>query len=474
MESDRKYLKIMRKIFFSVRTILVLVMGLTGSIITATLLERAYDTAAAKSLIYNAWWFETLWVWVSVALFVNLIHFKLWRREKWAGVLFPFAFLTILSGVIITQQFAIEGYLSLREGESSNRFFSSRPYLQIHASNELASEEREYELWLSTVDRTFEKTLKVGETSLSIQLQRHIINPKKDIVQDSEGRGVLELELFTPHISQLSFLEKGEIDSLLGVYFVFGDNFKANTTSVQLENRGGEIWVSSNRSMIREEKDSGRKISYKPGVSTQLDNSSIYTLDSISFTLARYLPEGRIRAIPSESSTFFKETTKTSEAIDLVVKTVSCRRIVSLFAEKNIKGRTKVVRCGDMEVELQFGAKQFHFPFSLHLVNFNIERYKDSQKPSQFQSDVIVKDAEYNIEKSYSIYMNHILRYRGYRFYQYSFDKDEKGSVFFVSRDPGTPVVYAGFFLLFGVLALSIFHPKSRIRMLDRDIRESV
>ncbi len=216
-------------------------MGLIVSIIVATLLERTYGSSAARALVYNAPWFEILWIWFSVTLFVNLVHFKLWQKKKWEMVLFPFAFSVILLGAIMTKHFAVEDFLYLREGESSN----------------------------------------------------------------------------------------------------------------------------------------------------------------------------------------------------------------------------------------QFGVKPFHLPFSLRLVDFSVERYKDSNEPSQFRSDVVIEDTKHNIEKPYSIYMNHILRYRGYRVYQYSFDRDEKGSIFFVSRDPGTPVAYAGFLLLIGVIALAFFHPKSRIRELENEIRKS-
>ena len=224
------------------KTALIIIMGLTISIIIATLLEQKYGSIAARTLIYNAKWFEILWIWFAVTLFINLIHFKLWQRKKWAMVLFPFAFSIILLGVILTRHFAIEDFLSLREGEASK----------------------------------------------------------------------------------------------------------------------------------------------------------------------------------------------------------------------------------------QFGAKPFNLSFSLRLVDFRIEHYKNSQKPSQFYSDVMIEDPDHNIKKPYSIYMNHTLRYRGYRVYQHSFDWDEKGSIFLVTRDPGTPVTYFGFFLLLIVIMLAFFHPTGRIRELETELRESV
>jgi cytochrome c-type biogenesis protein CcsB len=464
--------EMIRKLLFSITTMLVLVMGLIVSIMIATLLERAYGSSAASVLIYNSWWFEILWIWFSVALFVNLVHFKLWQRKKWDMVLFPFAFSILLFGAILTRHFATKGFLYLREGESSTRFFSSQPYLQIEASNGLNSVKKEYELWLSPLGRPFTKKLKAGRIPLSIRVQRYIVNPEKNIMEDPLGGKVLEIAVFTPHSSSSCFLERGEIDSLFGVHFGFESDFKGNTSFTQLEDRGGEIWVSANRPMIRKELGSERKVRCKSYVSKRFDNFSIYTLDSVSFVLTRYIPKGRIQAIPSEASLFSKENSFASEALDVLIESGTSRRSISLFGGKGIEGKKEFIQLNGLYVELQFGYKPFNFPFSLRLVDFRIERDKDSNKPSQFQSDVVILDPEHNIERPYSIYMNHILRYRGYRVYQYSFDEDEKGSVFLVTRDPGAPVAYAGFFLLIVVILLSFFNPKSRIRKLETEVRK--
>ena len=71
-----------------------------------------------------------------------------------------------------------------------------------------------------------------------------------------------------------------------------------------------------------------------------------------------------------------------------------------------------------------------------------------------FESLVQLEDQEKNLSFSHRIYMNHILSYRGYRFYQSSYDTDEKGTVLSVNRDSlGTTATYTGYFLLFlGIL----------------------
>ena len=46
------------------------------------------------------------------------------------------------------------------------------------------------------------------------------------------------------------------------------------------------------------------------------------------------------------------------------------------------------------------------------------------------------------------IFMNNILKYKGYRFYQSSFDRDEKGTILSVNHDmAGMMVTYTGYAL---------------------------
>jgi hypothetical protein len=68
--------------------------------------------------------------------------------------------------------------------------------------------------------------------------------------------------------------------------------------------------------------------------------------------------------------------------------------------------------------------------------------------------------------------MNHILKYRGWRFFQTSYDQDEKGTVLTATRDViGTPVTYFGYFLTITTLFLSLLLPGTFFRKQLRKLR---
>ena len=65
--------------------------------------------------------------------------------------------------------------------------------------------------------------------------------------------------------------------------------------------------------------------------------------------------------------------------------------------------------------------------------------------------------------------MNNILKYKGYRFFQSSFDKDEKGTILSVNQDYwGTLISYFGYFLMTLGMALTLFSRNSRFQTLVR------
>jgi hypothetical protein len=61
--------------------------------------------------------------------------------------------------------------------------------------------------------------------------------------------------------------------------------------------------------------------------------------------------------------------------------------------------------------------------------------------------------------------MNNILKYGGYRFFQSSYDQDERGTILSVNHDFwGTNITYVGYFLLMLGMVLTLFNKDSRFR----------
>ncbi|MDR1408112.1 MAG: cytochrome c biogenesis protein CcsA [Tannerella sp.] len=110
-------------------------------------------------------------------------------------------------------------------------------------------------------------------------------------------------------------------------------------------------------------------------------------------------------------------------------------------------------------------------PFQIELVKFTLKRYPGSASPSSFESELIVH-VDGRAQKAL-VYMNNVLDMKGYRFFQASFDSDERGTVLSVNRDvAGRNVTYTGYLLLLvgGILCLT--GKNGRIRTLFRLMRK--
>jgi cytochrome c-type biogenesis protein CcsB len=110
-------------------------------------------------------------------------------------------------------------------------------------------------------------------------------------------------------------------------------------------------------------------------------------------------------------------------------------------------------------------------PFEVELVKFTLKRYPGSASPSSYESDLrIHAEGETREER---VYMNNVLDIKGYRFFQASYDRDERGTILSVSKDvAGRNITYTGYtlWLIGGILCLVTGN--GRIRTLYRQIKK--
>ncbi|MCK5402117.1 MAG: cytochrome c biogenesis protein ResB, partial [Flavobacteriaceae bacterium] len=116
-----------------------------------------------------------------------------------------------------------------------------------------------------------------------------------------------------------------------------------------------------------------------------------------------------------------------------------------------------------ISLKLAYGAKKITLPFSLQLNKFDLERYSGSMSPSSYASEVTLIDPNKGVRKDHRIFMNNVLDYGGYRFFQSSYDQDEKGTVLSVNHDFwGTWITYLGYALMIIGFIWTLFNKHSR------------
>ncbi len=125
-----------------------------------------------------------------------------------------------------------------------------------------------------------------------------------------------------------------------------------------------------------------------------------------------------------------------------------------IHLRENVEGNTFISEGSLQNIDL---------PFSLKLKSFQVEYYPGTMSPSNYVSIVNVVDKDDNKTFETKISMNNILKYKGYRFYQSSFDEDLQGTILSVNHDStGIGVTYLGYFLLFFSMLWILFDKKGR------------
>jgi hypothetical protein len=143
---------------------------------------------------------------------------------------------------------------------------------------------------------------------------------------------------------------------------------------------------------------------------------------------------------------------------------------IGVMGGKGVVNEAKDVKVGGLDFYISYGSQSLNLPFSITLNDFIADKYPGTEKSySSFMSKVTVKDDSKVFD--YDIYMNNVLDYEGYRFFQASFDPDEKGTVLSVNNDSmGTLITYIGYILLYLSMCGIFFIGRTRFKNLSKSL----
>jgi len=155
------------------------------------------------------------------------------------------------------------------------------------------------------------------------------------------------------------------------------------------------------------------------------------------------------------------------DAVTLEVTDGGSKQLVNIMGKHGMRGEPFNVVVGNSAIEITYGADPIYLPFALQLTDFQMEKYPGSMSPSSYASELVLIDKERNVNRNVRVFMNNTLNYRGYKFFQSSYDQDEGGTVLSVNADElGTTVTYIGYLLLAFGFVLALLSKTSRFHSL--------
>lgn len=452
-------------ILFSMLTTSCLLIVFAVAIAYATFIENDYGTNTAQILIYNARWFEVLLVLLGINLIGGLFYYKSFQLKRWSMVLFHLSFLIILIGAGITRYFSYEGSMHIREGESSNELITSEAFIQLKLTDasgntESASSTASFSAFAAF---DFEKDFSIGDKNVSVQVEDFVPGGVPTIVNSPNGSPVVEFLLVNNGVQTNLALCKG--DAVQIDDFSVGFESEGRNCDLQIRRSGPGVTITANDTIEEITMDGKLKQKLNPGAINSLQKQKLLRMGDNLFLLKEYLPKGfvRLQAVSDNNQG------ATPDALLLKLAYKGQEKSAVVLGKKGMVFSPIEYDLDGLKVTASYGSKIVTLPFSLKLTDFILERYPGSMSPSSFTSEVVLIDDENQLRKESRIYMNNILDYRGYRFFQSSYDQDEAGTVLSVSFDRiGTMVTYLGYLLMSIGMLLSFFNKKSRFQALLR------
>lgn len=463
--------QLLKKIFFSTRLTAILFIVFAIAMAFGTFIESWYSTETARIWIYNATWFELIMVLFVINFTGNIFRYRLLRKEKWAVLVLHISWILIIAGAFVTRYISFEGMMPIREGSTENVFYSDKTYLTAFVDGNIdgTAKRKVLEDDLIVTAEAIKSNLPWNSDfngqDFRIAYAGFISGAKMGLVPDASGKPFLKLVEAGDGNRHEHYLEEGKVASIHNMLFALNkptegaiNIFTSDSTYSIRSPFEGSFMRMADQFQGQVAKDSLQPFQLR----------SLYTVGGMQFVVPEPVVKGSygVVEVPEE-----EVTQATQDA--LVVEISSGGETVTkrLLGGKGSLNFSDQFEVGGLSFTLGYGSKVYQLPFSITLNDFIAEKYPGTEKGyASFMSRITVND-----ERSfdYDIYMNHVLDHQGYRFFQASFDPDEKGTVLSVNHDFwGTWITYIGYFLLYIGLMGIMFFGKTRFKDLANSLDE--
>jgi cytochrome c-type biogenesis protein CcsB len=455
-------------VLFSTRLMAILFLTFAIAMGAGTFIESKFNTDTARIWVYNAWWFEGIMLVFMINFIGNIKRYNLLRKEKWATLMLHLSFIFIIAGAFITRYISYEGMMPIREGETENVFYSDKMYLTLFVDGEYQGEMRrrvfEKPLLLSPVtNNNFSISEKFDDTKFEVNYENFILGAKEVIKPDPKGSLYFKIVEAGDGGREEHFLKEGEVQNVHNTLFAL-NKFTAGAINITISDSVSTIQTPFEGEFMRMADKLQGKVA--KDIVQPLMMRSLYTIGDMRIVFPEPALKGKIGY---DSANDFKAKQHT-DALVLKLSADGQEKTITLLGTKGLVGESQAVKIGKIDYTFFYGNKVYNLPFSIKLNDFMAQKYPGTEKSfSSFESQVTVRNKSEVFDAR--IFMNNILDYEGYRFFQSSFDPDEKGTVLSVSHDYwGTMITYFGYFMLYFALMAIMFTKQSRFADLKRKL----
>jgi cytochrome c-type biogenesis protein CcsB len=445
-------------------------------IAVATFIENQFGTTTARIEIFRSKWIELILILLAVNFIGNIKKYRMFSEKKWTSLTFHLAFVVIIIGAGVTRYFGFEGMMPIREGQTENIMYSSDPYLNIEISNpKLAQEDNNSSLGYSkemlmaeTTDNEFYLPFNFGEDKIEFSYVSYVDNADYKLYENIQGGGsVLHVVTTGENGRKNVYIESGKAEFVGSALVSF--NNPSVKGAVNVIQKMDSFMILSPFTIPRMVMASQKRDTVQPNVMSSMKFAQMHQINGNTVVFKTKYDNAikNLETVEGES--------EKGDALKIQVKIGEDVTERVLFGGPQRVGIPEYFSFMGYIMRVSYGAKTIKLPFNIRLDDFILERYNGSNNPSGYKSEVTLYDESNALTEQHSIFMNNVLDYKGYRFFQSSYDPDEKGTRLSVNHDyPGTLITYIGYFLLGLGFVLTIANKNSRFTSLIKNVKSTI
>ncbi|WP_185850413.1 cytochrome c biogenesis protein CcsA [Blattabacterium cuenoti] len=466
----------LKKIIFSTKTTSLLFLLLIFSMALATFLEQKYSTDVAKIFIYESTWFEIIISIIIINLIGNIWKYKLWNKKKFPIFIFHLSFIIIFIGGILSRYYSYEGIVSIREGETVNKILSKKNYikLKINQGNHIQNYYEPYTF--STFHDDYKGQFIFKKNPIKIKFINYIPCAKIIISREKKEEKIVKIVLATQRNGRIEdFIRDGEEKMINGLYFSLN---KKNPLGIQIFDIGKKVYIKSFFPVKSINMITGKNSYLSINKPHLLNIRELYQIEvshnkKINIVIPDGIIKGKLKYVPCDKNETEEKNTFLSAFTVKIFFHNQSKLVTFLGGNNTIHMSNPIMFNDNCNISIGYGSIFFPLSFSLKLNKFKLENYPGSSFPSLFMSNITILDKEKSYK--YLVYMNKILDYKGYRFFQSGYDPDGKGSHFSVNNDYlGMYFSYFGYILMSIGMSISLFWKGTRFSFLKERLKKYI
>ena len=459
-------MKKLLSLIYSTRLMAILFLIFALAMGIATFIENDHGTETAKALVYNAWWFEGIMLLFAINFFGNIFKYKLLRKEKLVVLAFHLAFFLIIIGAGITRYISFEGIMPIKEGQVTNKFLTEKNYISIviNDGNEQKTPVHHPILLSAIGTNNYSYNTDFKGTDVEVKLTNYIPNAQEIFEENEAGE---EYMLFVESGAggrHNHYIKRGTSELVHGVLVGYD---APNKNTIDFKNVDGNIKIQSavDGNFFRMA-DSFEGTIVKDSIQ-DFSLMAVHSIAGMQFVVPNASLKGSYKTISGDKD----QNTLGQLTFDVTAgnETKTVKLVGGKFA---IQPPTQF-SVSDLNFRMSYGALQKELPFSIKLNDFQLDKYPGSNSPMSFASEVTVIDPSETFD--FRIFMNNILNYKGYKFFQSSYNITDQYEETHLSVNHdfwGSTITYIGYFLLYAGLMLILFVKNTRFDFLKKSLEK--